>query len=457
MTEKFDKEQLALSTGRRSILKAAAAGVATSAFFGVGMKKAVAADSTTIVSWASAGQRWEFAQKGVYPLFQKKFPNTHVQFTADPIADMLPKSAIAMSSKSDRYDVIEEDYAYLPQFIEQKSVAPIESYLNKDPAFKADILADIPENVLDLYRDKPLSQGGILYGLPPDSNAQLQYYRADAFEKAGIKKPAETWDEAIEIAKELSQGGTKKVVGTTLKRGLQAGSVFITLLRSHGGDWFDKAGPGGWHPTLDTEQGRKAFEVLNKLLQYCDPTTLNAADDEANTAMLNGTWLYAPITWGGSTMNDPKFSKFSDVWKTAVVPKGKGSGGRHAPHMGGHGLIIPAFSQHKDAAWEWMKFCNSGDKQDPAIGEAYVASTGQPARLSLLRKYSKIRPYYVALMESLPVAMRYLAIPEAPTLYEMVGTEVAAVATGSKTVDQALKDMQAGATRIMTKSGYYKA
>jgi hypothetical protein len=53
--------------------------------------------------------------------------------------------------------------------------------------------------------------------------------------------------------------------------------------------------------------------------------------------------------------------------------------------------------------------------------------------------------------------MRYLAIPEAPTLYEMVGTEVAAVATGSKPVDQALKDMQTGATRIMTKSGYYKA
>ena len=59
-------------------------------------------------------------------------------------------------------------------------------------------------------------------------------------------------------------------------------------------------------------------------------------------------------------------------------------------------------------------------------------------------------------MESLPVAMRMLGIPEATALYEMVGTEVSAVATGAKMPDQSLKDMQRQATRIMTKSGYYK-
>ena len=273
--DKQEQLDAGVSTGRRLMMKAAAVGAVSTTLVRFGMKDA-AADSTTIVSWAPAGQRWEFAQKGVYPLFEKKFPNVQLQFTADPIADMLPKSAIAMASKSDRYDVIQEDYAYVPQFIGQKSIEPIESYLNRDPAFKADLFADIPENVLDLYRDKPIAQGGTLYGLPTDSNAQLQYYRADAFQKAGIRGPAETWEDAIEIAKELSQGGTRKVVGTTLKRGLQAGSVFITLLRSHGGDWFDKAEQGGWHPTLDSDPGRKAYDVLLRLLRYCDPTTLNA-------------------------------------------------------------------------------------------------------------------------------------------------------------------------------------
>ena len=53
---------------------------------------------------------------------------------------------------------------------------------------------------MDLYRDKPLAQGGTLYGLPPDSNCQLQYYRKDVLEELGFDGPAETWEEAIEIA-----------------------------------------------------------------------------------------------------------------------------------------------------------------------------------------------------------------------------------------------------------------
>ena len=134
---------------------------------------------------------------------------------------MLAKTAVAMASKSDRYDVIFDDYDYSPQFIAEGALENLEPYLDKDPAFKKDILADIPENVLDLYRDKPAAQGGKLYGLPPDSNCQMQYYRADVFEKAGLK-PAETWEDAIVIAKELSKGGVK-VAGTTLRRGLWAG------------------------------------------------------------------------------------------------------------------------------------------------------------------------------------------------------------------------------------------
>lgn len=450
-----DSKQPPAGTSRRSVLKGlGTAGVALAAPSVIGLRGALAAD-TNIVSWASAGQRWEFPQRGVYPLFQKKFPDIKVQIVAEPIADMLPKTAVAMAAKSDRYDVIHEDYNFVPQFIAQGALESLEPYLDKDPAYKADILADIPENVLDLYRDKPAAQGGKLYGLPPDSNCQMQYYRADALEKAGLK-PATTWDEAIQIAKVLSEDGKKKVMGSTLKRGFWAGAGFITLLRSHGGDWFDKMEKGGWKVTLDTPEGQQAFEVLMKLVPYMEPTSLNASDDEANTAMLNGTWLYAPFQWGGSSMNDPKFTKFSDVWKVAIVPKGSGPKGRFAPHMGGLGLIIPVYSKNKDAAWEWTKFCCSGNKQDPAIGKAWVENAGQPARASLLKEYTPIRPYYAGLQESLPHAARFLPIPESNALYEAVGTEVASVITGSKTPAAALKDMQAQATRIMTRGGYYK-
>ena len=437
---------------RRSALRGA--GIA-GGLGGTGLVLPARATGTTIVSWASAGQRWEFPEKGVYPLFQKKFPDIAVQVVAEPIADMLPKTAIALASKSDRYDVIFDDYNYVPQFIAEGALEPLEPYLDKDPAFKQDILADIPENVLDLYRDKPAAQGGKLYGLPPDGNVQLQYYRADVFEKAGLK-PAETWEDVIMISQELSKGGKARVVGSTLKRGLWSGAAFITLLRCYGGDWFDKMEPGGWHPTLDTELGHKAFGVLQRLVPYLEPTSLNASDDEANTAMLNGTWVYAPFEPAGSTMNDPKFTRFAHEWKVTVVPKGMGDKARHAPHMAGLGLLLPVYSHNKDAAWEWIKFCCSGNKQDPAIGKAWVENTGQPARASLLKEYSNIRPYFTGMMDSFPVAIRFLPIPESDTLYEVVGTQVSAAIIGQKTPAEALKDMQAQAAKIMTKGGYYK-
>ena len=191
MTSKFGRTH-GFAPTRRGMLKAlGGAGLATLAVPSI---RSARAATTKIVSWASAGQRWEFPQNGVYPLFQKKFPNIEVEIVAEPIADMLPKTAVAMAAKIDRYDVIFDDYNFRRSSSPRARWKPLQPYLDKDPDYKKDIFADIPENVLDLYRDKPATQGGKLYGLPPDSNCQMQYYRADVFEKAGLK-PAETWED----------------------------------------------------------------------------------------------------------------------------------------------------------------------------------------------------------------------------------------------------------------------
>ncbi|MEA2511445.1 MAG: trehalose/maltose transport system substrate-binding protein [Thermomicrobiales bacterium] len=438
---------------RRDVMKRGAAlGLAGSALAGYGALAPRLAGAQTpsgkLLSWAPSGQRWELPQRAVYELFKQKFPDIEIEWVAEPIADYIPRTVIEMSAKSDKYDILHNDYQVVPQLIALGSLEPIDPYLDRDPEFKADLLADVPENVMDLYRDKPLAQGGALYGLPPDSNCQLQYYRADIFEQAGVK-PAETWEDAVAIAGELN-----KQTGTTLKRGLFAGTVFITILRCYGGDWFDKMEKGAFNPTLNTEAGASALDIIVKLKPSLEDSSLNASDDESNPAMANGTWTYAPVQWGGTTMNDPNFTEFADVWKQAPVPAG-GANGKHAPHMGGLGLVIPAFSKNKDAAWEFVKFCGSGNKQDPAIGKAWVEGTGQPARASLLQEYSSVRAHFPALQQSMPTAVRYPPLPETAALYEAVGTEVAAVVTGEKDAEGALKDMEAAVKQIMSDAGYY--
>src|SRR5215204_1834277 len=457
------REALAGRLSRRQILqRGAAVGLSAtglSSLLGDARRAAAQTPAATdlsgnLVSWAPSGQRWELPQRAVYPLFQEKFPDISIEWVAEPIADYIPRTVIEMSAKSDQYDILHNDYQVVPQLIALGSLELLQPYLEQDPDYMEDLLADVPENVMDLYRDKPAADGGILYGLPPDSNCQLQYYRVDILEQAGIDSPAETWEDAIEIAKTLAESGVKQT-GTTLKRGLFAGGVFITILRSYGGDWFDKMEPGAYNPGMNTEAGNSAMQVLLALTPYLEESSLNASDDESNPAMANGTWTYAPAQWGGTTMNDPEFTEYYDVWATTPVPKGDVEGGDHRPHMGGLGLIIPAYSRNKDAAWEFVKFCGSGDKQDPAIGKAWVEGTGQPARASLLKEYAPLRAHFPALQESLPTAMRYPAIPESNALYEAVGNEVAAVVTGEKDAEAALTDMDAAVKQIMQDAGYY--
>lgn len=446
--------KLQVGISRRATLKGiGGVGLVATEVLGSGARSARAA--TSLVSWCEEGERFSFVQQALYPLFEKNFPDIHVIITSNPVGDFLAKVAVVMATRTSRYDVICEDYQYIPQFVAEGAAVNLEPYLAKDPAYRADILADIPQNVLDLYRDKPLKEGGQLYGLPNDSNVQMQYYRKDIFDKLGLKPP-ETWDDALEVAKVLTHNAKRKVVGTTMRRGFFAGCWFITLLRSYGGDWFNKMGPGGWEVTLDTEEGHKAMDMLMKLNPYMEPTSFNASDDEANTAMLNGVWQYAPDEWGGSPMTDPKFTKFAHDWAVDKSPKGSGPLGRSAGHMGGCGFFIPSYSKHREEAWEYVKFQCSGNKQYPGIGKIAVENTGQPARLSLLREYAYIQPYFAGMVEALPFAIRFPPIPESGSLYELVGNEISAVATAGKSPDQALKDMQAAVTKRMREDGYYR-
>ncbi len=437
---------------RGAVLGVSAAGL--SSLLGDTRRASAQAPAANLVSWAPAGQRWELPQRAVYPLFQEKFPDISVEWVTEPIADYIPRTVIEMSAKSDQFDVLHNDYAVVPQLIAIGSLEPLQERLAADAEYMEDILADIPENVMDLYRDKPAADGGILYGLPPDSNCQLQYYRIDILEQLGFDGPATTWDEAIEIAKALAESGAKQT-GTTLRRGQFAGGVFLTVLRSYGGDLFDAMEPGAFNPVLSSEAGNSAMSVLLALKPYLEDSALNASDDESNPAMANGTWTYAPVQWGGTTMNDPEFTEFYEVWGSTRVPKGDVETGDHRPHMGGLGMLIPAYSNNKDAAWEFIKFCCSGDAQDPAIGKAWVEGTGQPARASLLKEYAPLRAHFPAIQESLPTAVRYPALPETQALYEAIGNEVAGVMLGEKDAEAALTDMDASVRQIMQDAGYY--
>ena len=74
----------------------------------------------------------------------------------------------------------------------------------------------------------------------------------------------------------------------------------------------------------------------------------------------------------------------------------------------------------------------------------------------MLSKYEDIRPHFVGLKKSFPVAVSFVPlIPEAFTLSDIIGNETTAVITGEKSIEDALRSMNKGVEGVMMDSGYY--
>lgn len=428
---------------RRQFVSATAGGTVI-ALSGLAGPKTFAAGSETLKVWAASGERWAFANRGVAPLFEKAHPGVSVQVTGTPIANYGSKVAAAMAAGSREWDVIQLDYAQLPQFAPAGWVAPLDKWIAQDPAYKKS-LSDIPPRVLNLYK-----YGGKQYGVPADSNAMMCYYRKDVLDKYGMKPPA-TWDDAVEIAKELhSKNGKRYGYVGSLGRGLYAYLGFAPVIWSFGGEiWDEKT----FEVKVDKgDAGFKALSVLRELVKYGDPVSVNASDDEVNSSMSSGTSVLAPCAWGNSVMTNKEFSKFYEVIHTTLVPVGVDH--TRVPAMGGLGHMVVARSSKKKLAWEYVKFVTSPDR---AIGEAWIQHTGQPARLSFLTdpKFVAYQPYFPTLAASLKIARRYGGgIPEAYAIADVIGTVVSSIITGELEVEPGLKKVGDVTYDFLKSNGY---
>jgi sorbitol/mannitol transport system substrate-binding protein len=406
-----------------------------------------------VTMFTFAGQRWGLPTQAVVPTFKERFPNVQVDIITEPFGEAYSKIQLRAASGSSSYNTAWVDANQMTALNAVKAMENLEPYLAPDKGWADDYFSDVPPIVTKGYR-LPQNPGGQTYALTCDSNAKLMYFRRDLLDKAGIKAAPATWTEALEVAKALHKPKEDQYgFVTTARRGLYAGLELYQIAATYGGVWFNEH----WEPQFNNEIGAKALSVLMALMKYAHPVTLNAADDEANAALANGTAVFAPMEWGTSILTNAKFTKFAADFDTGVVPKGETPASRQAPLAAGFGQYINIHGTDKQCAFEFIKHLNSGDYTDSAIGAAYVANAGQPARTSLLKKYTKEQPYFSALSQTLGVSIPgFPWIPEAFTLADQLGNEVTAAITGEKSPEAALAEIDKGQRRIMEEAGYYK-
>ncbi|MGW4610351.1 extracellular solute-binding protein [Streptomyces sp. NPDC004532] len=311
---------------------------------------------TTIDVWlmrdsVSAAFQTEFV-KG----FETAHPDIKVRVQIQEWDGIGEKVTAALAS-NDAPDVIETGNTQVAQFAQSGG------------------LLDLSDKVGDLGGSswlKGLSEPGSYenkqYGIPYYAANRVVIYRKDLFQKAGVDaSKIKTRDQWTSATQKLDKGSQQGIY--------LPGQNWYTLsgfIWDEGGDLATQSG-GSWKGALDTPEALHAMEFYKKLQALGKgPKDSDEAQPPQAEVMAKGQVAQVISTPGGANVVvqnnaalEGKLGFFPIPGKTADKPG--------AVFTGGSDLVIPAVSQHHDAAYTFIKDL-TGDawQKKLAVAMSYV-------------------------------------------------------------------------------------
>lgn len=331
-------------------------------------------------------------------------------------------------SKDAGYDVVSVDVVWTAEFAAKGYLQPLTGKyaLPTDSLLKPTVTAATYNNTL--------------YAAPGTSDGGLLYYRSDI-----VKTPPKTWADMIADCK--NRGSVKDCYAGQFAQyeGLTVNAS--EAINSAGGHILDSSGK----PDVNTDAAKTGINFLvNGFKQGYIPAngltfqeTQSLDDFQQGNLLFLRNWPYAysllSATDGSSKVN----GKFS----IAPLP---GQNGPGSTTLGGHSIAISAFSDHKQTAFDFLKFYESNDTQKFLLEKSslapVVSSLYDDASLQSQFKYLSTLKTAIENAVPRPVTPFYPAVTQA------VEQNIYAALKGDKTTDQALSDLQA-ALQTATKGG----
>jgi len=294
---------------------------------------------------------------------------TGVKFKFQTVGpDIFDKIATLVAAKSTEFDIYHTHYAQIGRYY--GGFLPLNDYAARDG-----ITAD---KFIKSSFDALTVQNALL-AIPMRVDIRSFYWRTDLFEKAGLTEPPKTRDEFLEMAKATND--PPGVYGfATVGKGDPALREFSDLLWENGGDFLE----GGLEPSkpiFNQDAGVEALQYWYDLI-YTDKVTFPGTAGYQWTDLVG---LFASgqaamsKQWNPGPFEDPAQSAIVGMYGISPIPAGPKSTRTTAVC---HARAINSFSEHQDAAWEFLKFGASEDnwlKREALLGE-------KPSLLSALQK-----------------------------------------------------------------------
>jgi len=283
-----------------------------------------------------------------------------------------------LQAESGTPDVIEGLLEDTAAYVQKGSIVPL------DDLFAAwDESDQFVESTL-----APLTINGKLYGIPYNTNARAMLYRKDIFEENNLEVP-KTWTEFIETARKITEltGGETHGAYVVSEVGDPRGAQeFVSWYYqvSGGEHMFDVAEDGAITYNATVDELTQVLTLYDELFKTegvefpaVDPNVRGTGWPVEDPGYVAGDWAMVPMgpwLWGRRDESDVAKDVLEN--KTAITSLPVADSGTPATYLEVKPIMLNAYSENPDQAWELIKYSTSKEK----MGQWLAESGGIPAR-----------------------------------------------------------------------------
>jgi multiple sugar transport system substrate-binding protein len=389
---------------------------------------------TTIKFWAM-GAEAEYVTVLISE-FEKENPGIKVNVQQMPWTAAQEKLITAFASDNTP-DLCQLGNTWIPQFSSLNAIAPMNEWVAKsENVIKGNFFEGIWDtNVID----------SIVYGIPWYVDTRVMFYRKDIFRRAGYDHPPKTWDELLDLSrniKALFPNEDKYAIYLPTNEW----ATFVIFGLQAGADILKEKGTRG---DFNSKEFKEAFSYLVQFhKEGLAPIGISQVTNVYQAFANEYFSMYISGPW-----NIPEFKKWmtgelADEWSTAPLPAHKDD----YPGIslaGGSSLVIFNNSEHKEESWKLIEFLSSPDIQIkfykllndlPSLTEAW----NDPVL--------KDDPYMKAFYEQFFHVAATPKVPEWEQIaYSKVQQYAELAARDVMSVDEAVKQLDADVDRILEK------
>jgi len=290
--------------------------------------------------------------------------------------------------------------------------------------------------------------GAKTWGIPFQRSTIVLYYNKEAFKDAGLdpNRPPANWKEQVEYAQKLTK---RDASGKVTQWGIQIPSsgfpywLFQALAIEAGTNLMNSAGTQTYYDRPEVIEGLTYWvDLVNKYKVHpegiVDWGTTPKDFFERKVAMM---W-----TTTGNLTNVKTNAKFD--FGVAMLPAGKQRG---SPTGGGNFYLFKkATPAQRDAAFKFVKWITTPQRAAQwGIDTGYVAVRADAWDTPAMKQYVAGFPAAAVARDQLPYAKAELSTHDNQRVTKALNDGLQAALTGTKTPEQALKDAQREAERLL--------